>query len=104
MKKFIFMSGFIILACNGFAQLSGLVIDAFSKEKIPGAVVEIENSFFVSVTDAEGKFSFPGLKEKHVRLKISHIGFEMMHSEADVPNEQLEIALKAKTYMSGEAV
>jgi len=104
MKKIIFMSGFIILACNGFAQLSGFVIDASSKEKIPGAVVEIENSFFVSVTDAEGKFSFPGFKEKHALLKISHVGFESLHTEAAVPNEQMEIALNAKTYLSGEAV
>jgi iron complex outermembrane receptor protein len=104
MKKIILLSGLIILACNGFAQLSGFVIDALSKEKIPGAVVEIENSFFISVTDAEGKFSFPQLKENRVQLNISHIGFESFHTEADVPNKQMEIALNVKTYLSGEAV
>jgi len=104
MRKIILVSGFIILACRGFAQLSGYVIDASSKEKIPGAVVEIENSFLISSTDAEGKFSFPAIKEKKVRLKISHIGFELLQTETDLPNAQLEIALTAKTYLSGEAV
>lgn len=104
MKKFIFMSGFILFACSGFAQLAGTITDVSSKEKIAGAVVEIENSFFVSVTDDDGKFSFPGIKEKHVRLKISHIGFDQLFIDADLPNENLEINLVPKTYLSGEAV
>jgi iron complex outermembrane receptor protein len=104
MRKIILLSGLIILASRGYAQVSGSVVDASSKEKIPGAVVEIENSFFVSVTDADGKFLFPTLKEKHVHLKVSHLGFELVHAETDVPNTHLEIALTAKTYLSGEAV
>jgi iron complex outermembrane receptor protein len=106
MNKLIFMSVFIVMVCRGIvlAQLSGSVTDASTKEIIPGAVVEIENTFLVSVTDAEGKFSFPGLKEKHVRLKISHIGFEMLFGKADLPNENLHFTLTPKTYLSGEAV
>src|SRR5215203_4199700 len=99
MKIFLFISGFILFAFHGFTQLSGTVIDASSKEKIPGAVVEIENSFFVTVTDAEGKLFFQGLKEKHVRLKISHIGYESLFIETDLPKENFEIALTQKTYL-----
>jgi len=98
------MTGLVLLSWCGYAQLSGTVTEVSSKEKIPGVVVEIENSFFVSVTNEEGKFSFPGIKEKHVRLKISHIGFDVFFIDVDLPKENLEIALTARTYLSGEAV
>ena len=44
-------------------SLNGTVQDENSGEKIPGAIVQVENSFSTAVTDYEGKFEFKNLKQ-----------------------------------------
>ncbi len=104
MKKNLLLAGIILFSSECFAQLSGTVADATTREKILGAIVTIENSFLVTSTDVDGRFSFPKLKEKSIHLKISHIGFESKSVEATLPHEQLEIFLSPKTYLSDEVV
>lgn len=104
MKIGLLSAGLLLFACNCLAQLSGKVIDASTKEKIPGAVLSVEGTFLVVATDADGNFSFPQLTGKPVRIHISHIGFENMVVEMPLPNVQAEIFLVAKTYLSDEVV
>ncbi|MEO8088053.1 MAG: TonB-dependent receptor [Bacteroidota bacterium] len=104
MKIKLLLSGIMLISCNCFAQLSGTITAASSNEKIPGAVISIENSFIVTTTDPEGNFSLPDLKGKIVRLNISHIGFESQNIETPLPNLKMEIVLVTKTYLSEEVV
>src|SRR4051812_4976049 len=100
MKKIVIIAGMLVISASCFAQLSGTVMDAISKEKIPGAVVELENSFLVASTDEAGKFLFPDLKTQTAKLKISHIGFESKTVDVPSTSAQLEISLSPKTYIS----
>ena len=104
MKINLLSAGLLLFSCNCFAQLSGKVIDASTMENIPGAVLAVENTFLITATDADGKFSFQRMKEKTVRINISHIGFESKVVDLPLPNEAVEIFLVAKTYLSDEAV
>ncbi|MCX6274943.1 MAG: TonB-dependent receptor [Bacteroidetes bacterium] len=104
MKIGLLSAALLLFACNCLAQLSGKVIEASTKEKIPGAVVSVEGTFLVAATDADGNFSFPQLTGKPVRMHISHIGFENKVIEMPLPNVQAEIFLVAKTYLSDEVM
>lgn len=104
MKKYL-LTAIAIVSCQSlFPQAGGQVTDDSTKENIPGAVVAVENSFLVTTTGVDGKFSFRELKGKSAVLKISHIGFETKTIEANLPAPQLEISLKPKTYLSDEVV
>jgi iron complex outermembrane receptor protein len=84
-------------------SLNGTVQDESSGEKIPGAVVSIENSFSTAVTDYEGKFEFKNLKPGNYHLVISHISYERFIADAALPSSSpLEIKMKRKIYLSDE--
>ena len=104
MKIHLTVAAWFLFSVNGLAQLSGTIVSASTGEKLPGAAVTVENSFLVTVSDAGGNFSFPGLNGESVRITVTHIGFETLTIETALPNEHLEISLAAKTYISDEAV
>src|SRR5688572_24045435 len=84
-------------------SLNGTVQDENSGEKIPGAIVQVENSFSTAVTDYEGKFEFKNLKQGNYRLAVSHISYEKIVADAAIPaSSPLEIKLKRKIYLSDE--
>src|SRR3954471_20967600 len=92
------------LACSfAFCQnqsLSGTVQDESSGEKIPGAMVQVENSFSTAVTDYEGKFELRNLKPGSYHLVISHISYEGMAADAAIPSSaSVEIKMKRKIYL-----
>ena len=104
MKHISLLPACLLFFIHAFAQLSGTVRDSVTKEAVPAAIVSVENSFLVTTTGREGKFSFTGLKEKSVRIKISHIGFETRIIEAMLPGDKLEIFLSPRTYLSDEVI
>src|ERR1041385_270856 len=85
------------------SSLTGTVQDESSGEKIPGAMVQIENSYATAVTDYEGKFELQNLRPGNYHLVISHISFEKITAEVTVPSASpLEIKVKRKSYLSDE--
>src|SRR5262245_21623492 len=95
------------LACSfAFGQnqsLQGTVQDESSGEKIPGVVLQVENSYATSVTDYQGKFELKNLKPGNYHLVVSHISYEKFMVDAAVPSSSsLEIKLKRKVYLSDE--
>ena len=103
MKRFIQTAWLVFMPWFCFAQLSGTVLDADTKEKVQGAVVTIENSFLNAVTDANGKFAFNKIKEQSVKVNITHLGYQTAIEEIQIPNDKFVIALVRKTYMTEEA-
>src|SRR5690349_6310755 len=82
-------------------SLNGVVQDESTGEKIPSAVVQIENSFSIAVTDYEGTFELKNLKPGSCRLVVSHISFEKFVVDAVVPpSTPTQIKLKRKIYLS----
>ncbi len=104
MKINLLLSGIILFSCHCFAQLNGKIIATETKEIIPGAVVAVENSFLVTSSDANGKFSFPSLKGKNISITISCIGYESQTTKVNAGDENVEVLLPVKTYLSDEVV
>jgi TonB-dependent receptor len=95
-------------------SVSGSVIDAASREPIPGATVQIENSTLGAVTDAEGFFRIADIPLKNIVLRISALGynalarrhdfeklpnpepFQLMLTASDIAISQIEITGKAE--------
>lgn len=50
--------------------ISGEVIDRDTKQKIIGALIEVMNTKFLTVTDADGNFIIRDLEPKTYNLKI----------------------------------
>src|SRR5437879_1141153 len=104
MKKYFQIAVFLLMPWLCMAELSGTVTDAVTKEKVQGAIVTIENSFLVAITDAEGKFSFPKLENHSVKIIVSRLGYEFLTREISSPNEPLQIDLQPKSYLTEEVV
>jgi iron complex outermembrane receptor protein len=102
MNRFIQTAWLAFMPWFCFGQFSGIVVDSDTKEKVQGAIVTIENSFLNAVTDADGKFSFDKTKEQSVKVNVTHLGYQTVVQEIQMPNEQLVIALIRKTYMTEE--
>jgi iron complex outermembrane receptor protein len=102
MKKIIYAAALALMPCFGFAQLSGVVTDSQSQEKVVGAVITIENSFLTAVTDAEGKFSFPKVTGSSVKIHITHVGYEPATQEISVPGADVRVTLTRRTYQTDE--
>src|SRR6266446_3707280 len=103
MKKFIEATAFMLLpwlCC--FAGLGGTVTDAVTKEKVQGAVITVENSFLVAITDAQGKFSFPKMGDHSAKITVSHLGYEILSREISLQDENVEISLQPQTYLTEE--
>ena len=78
---------------NSWAQsLSGIVMDAESREPLEGALVKILESDLFSITDQRGVFSFQELNESHRVLEISFVGFKIQRVDIK-GRSSLEISL-----------
>lgn len=61
---------------NTINQISGLVIDAETREPLVGANIMIINKFGGAIADQNGNFKIKNLNPGVYRLKISHVGYE----------------------------
>ncbi|MEO6148978.1 MAG: carboxypeptidase regulatory-like domain-containing protein, partial [Mucilaginibacter sp.] len=83
MRSFVLGLGFLLLtatqlfAQNGI-QVRGSVIDT-AKLSVPGASVKLtsdQGDSTLTAADVDGKFSFPSVKGKKIRITVTSIGFE----------------------------
>lgn len=104
--KHLFIVPLWLVSFFAFSQsnsLTGTVSDERSGEKIPGAVIRVENSFSSAVTDREGKFELKNLKPGNYHLLFSHISFEKIAVDAVIPSASpLDVKMKKKIYLSDE--
>jgi TonB-linked SusC/RagA family outer membrane protein len=74
------------------SRLNGKVVDAKTKEELPGATVQIKGTTHQVTTDGQGNFSFTTGQKFPYTLIVKYIGYQTQ--ELDVNSEKVEIALK----------
>lgn len=70
------------------ANITGHVIDAENGDHIPGCLVKILDTNFVTMTDASGHYVFRDLKPGVYTLEVSFMGYSTMKKNADVKSSQ----------------
>lgn len=88
--------------------ISGEVIDRDTKQKIIGALIEVMNTKFLTVTDADGNFIIRDLEPKTYNLKIS-APYYVTTYKTDVlvtglQSTKIIIELKLASYQTDEVV
>ncbi|MFH1159990.1 MAG: TonB-dependent receptor [bacterium] len=66
----------IPLALHGQTTLRGTVSDQKTGKPLTGAHVCIENTFYATATDPDGKFLFSGLRPGNYSLKTTYVGYK----------------------------
>ncbi|MCX6321859.1 MAG: TonB-dependent receptor [Bacteroidia bacterium] len=110
MRKLLFFIVFIGLQGISQAiafQVNGSVIKGkvtdLNGNSLPGAGITIENTFLGVHTDADGTYSFSGLKDGTYKLRFSFIGYEAQLQEVNLKGETvLNIILLEKPYVTEE--
>ncbi len=115
-KQFLFFALLVIslfatrAAAQSTGNIRGTVIDAISRQAMPGAYVIVQNTSPVvgTATDAKGAFTLPSLPVGRYNIEVSFIGYEtMVVHEVMVSSAKetvLEVALTENTLEAGEAV
>lgn len=75
---------FLLLAANfTYAQEAGYLLEGYilntSNEPMQGAHVYLQETEEQTLTSAEGKFQFSGLKAGFYRLHVSYVGYQCIH-------------------------
>ena len=78
MKKSFLITGFILAQVALLAQVTikGRVTEKESGDPLPGAHIQVENTFNAAITDAEGNYRLSRLRTGKYALKSSFIGFK----------------------------
>lgn len=86
-------------------SISGRVLDASTQHPIAGANVSLLHSAQATISDADGKFIFSGLKAKDYVLQISFVGYETSRKTFTISDKDLDlsVSLQAGTQLN-EAV
>ncbi|RAJ08176.1 TonB-linked SusC/RagA family outer membrane protein [Chitinophaga skermanii] len=74
------------------SHLSGRVMDAQTKEPLPGAAVQIQGTTHGVITDQQGKFSFVTGQPFPYTLIVTYTGYKKLEIVANNPN--IDIALE----------
>lgn len=79
---FLFFAGLIFnVSGQSNNKISGVVIDANTKEPLPGASIMLDNSSKGTVTDLNGRYILDGIKENKVSVTVSYISYESISKE-----------------------
>ncbi|WP_207531865.1 SusC/RagA family TonB-linked outer membrane protein [Desertivirga arenae] len=94
---FFSMALMLISSANTWAQvsntvLSGKIIDAKTKEALPGVSVHIKGTTHAVTTDINGVFRFVTGQKLPYTLELSFIGYEKKETEVNTANAVIELS------------
>ena len=99
MKQFLIGMLMFFTSLTTFAQVTGKVVDAETKESLPGATVMLKGTSTGVITDFEGSFSISA--EKGTTLVVSYVGYG---TQEVVAINGMNISLNPATNQLGEVV
>lgn len=80
-----------------FSEVSGMVLDSISNQRLPFANVFFDNSTFGCVTDGAGKFIINNVPVDLHRLVASYVGYQTLLTEVKLtPGDQLQLIIKIR--------
>lgn len=80
--------------------LHGFVIDADSKETLPGANVYLPEFFLGTATNEAGYYAIPSLPNGQYRTRISYLGYSTLDTLFEISRESATIQLHRQTLES----
>lgn len=85
MKQVIVLLAFVCLSWRMHAQhsLTGTITDV-KNEPLVGANVQLRDTYFQTVTNEQGNFSFAGIKKGNYELQVSYIGYQGIDESIDI--------------------
>ncbi len=86
----------LIFGINLFAQKIGGTIENEINEKIPGAIIKIQENDRQSTSDKNGYFEFKNVKRGDYTIEISFIGYETLVKKVSVKSKDINISVKLK--------
>lgn len=85
--------------------ITGKITDAENNQSLPGAHIQIEETFLAAVSGLNGRFSFKNLKQGEVVLIVSYVGYETLRYPVLIPvSGVIDIMLHRKVYTSEEVI
>ncbi len=99
--KFLLLLQLTVFIAFGQNQLSGIVTN--DGEKLAGASVVLENTYYGVSTSSNGRFEFKNLKDGDYTVKVSFIGFVTKELEFSLSSDkQISIELEPNVVMTDE--
>ncbi|NNM16182.1 MAG: TonB-dependent receptor, partial [Bacteroidia bacterium] len=91
------------LHANAQNNLNGTVNGDYTA--LPGATIQIEDTYRTTITDANGDFSFSDLEAGRYTLIISYIGYETLKKPVTIPsNKALILNIRSKNFIANEVI
>jgi hemoglobin/transferrin/lactoferrin receptor protein len=109
MKKFCLFLGFLFWSSIIFSQISGQILDSSTGKPLQGAHITLSSVAAKrisdqSVSDKEGRFSFPFAVDGEMTLSVSYLGYKTKEFEVSENQDfsKLKISLEASIVNVGE--
>ncbi len=91
--------------CFGQSTLSGVIKDSDNGEGIPGAIIQIENTYLHAVSDEMGAFEFKSVGSGSISLRTTMMGYLVdQRILKNGETNHLEILLKKKAILADEVI
>jgi len=107
MKRFAYLALMLVMPTIGFCRftLTGKVVDGQTSEPLTGAHVILHPTYFTTITDYQGAFSFKHLKEGKYTITVSFLGYETYSNEWNITeNTEVMISMQQKALLEDEIV
>ncbi|WP_316843896.1 TonB-dependent receptor domain-containing protein [Pedobacter psychrodurus] len=96
------INGFVTIVSKPVQQrITGKVVDAVSKETIPGVSIRIKGTQSYSTTDGNGNFSI-SISQPEAVLVFSYIGYNMREVKVNSKSYNLTVALSSSSMALGD--
>lgn len=105
MKK-LMLAAVLLLSASAIAQnkIDGQLFDSDSNKPLQGASIQLLNTNKVTLSNANGEFSFADLKKQNYVIKISYIGYQAIEQKVSPSTTKLEFKLKTTSIITDEVI